>query len=264
MDNINFLSSGMLGDFIQSLFAVKNICEQRGCKANLYLSEGHGGDVWTFGAEKAYRDLAELVYHQPYINSFKLLDKEYDESFINLNMWREDAATNFAEDGEYSTCWSEMLSKKFNFKIGGEYKWLNAIVPDSRTAGKIVIHRSKHRWSGIKWQQILDSQQGKLIFVTTNEEEYALFNRTFTTHNTPLLLVETIAELTNAFAGASYFIGNQSAPFSIANALDVPRLGELEAGVWKFYKDETKYSNNISWYLGEEDKYFTNESIIKL
>jgi len=262
---MNFISGGLMGDFIQSLFAVKNMCEKNNCKANLFITDGHGGDVFSYGVQKAYDDVVRLVYHQQYIQTFQILNKNVvGDSLVNLNMWREEAATEFHEDGEYKTCWSERLAKRFGFDIPSDYKWITPLEVDYRTKDKIVIHRSKHRWGGLPWQKILDEFHGdKIVFVTTNRHEYDLFREKFRGY-VHIILLQTITELVNAIGSCKYFIGNQSAPFSIASALDVPRLAELEAGVWKFYKDETKYSKNLSWYLSEEEKYFTPESIIKL
>jgi len=262
METINFISAGLMGDFVQSLFAVKNICMQRGCKANLYITEGYGGDIFTYGVETAFNDIKELVYHQPYINSFQILSKEVDDSFINLNSWREEAATEFVEKGEYSICWTERLGRRFNF-APVDYKWLEPLKPDHRARNKILIHRSKHRHGGMPWQTILNAFPKDIMFVTTNTNEYLEFKKLFNGYY-PLLLVKDITEMANAIASCKYFIGNQSAPFSIANALDVPRLGDLEAGVYKFYKDETKYSKNISWHLSAEEKYFAENSLIQL
>ena len=36
---INFFGGGMMGDFIQTLYAVKNICQQKNDKANLYIGK---------------------------------------------------------------------------------------------------------------------------------------------------------------------------------------------------------------------------------
>lgn len=260
MDNINFVGGGMMGDFLQQLYAVKSICEQRGVKANLYISKDYG-DVFTLGVDKAYQDLLELMLHQSYITSFQTSSEPADESFINLSSWREAAATDFATTGAYNTCWSEMLSKQFNFPIPTEYKWLNAINRNPETEGRVLVHRSKHRWGGFRWEEVLNKIGEEVIFITSNPKEIDIFP---VKTNVKLLVVNTIAEMASALASCRYFIGNQSAPFSLASALDIPRMVELESGVWKFYKDEIQYSQNLSWHLSEKEKYCTNNSIIKL
>lgn len=268
MDNINFVSGGLLGDFLQQLYTVKNICEQREVKANLYIADGYG-DKWTFGVETAYRDLAELIYSQNYINSFQILTKPVDESFINLSSWREAAATDFATTGEYNTCWSELLSKQFNFHIPTSYRWITAPATNEEVKGRILIHRSTHRHGGLPWKELLSKLNEEVLFLTCNPAEINAFKSSwffenFDTNKIKLYLVNNIYEMAIALNSCRYFIGNQSAPFSLASALDVPRMVELESGVWKFYKDEIKYSKNISWHLSEKEKYLANNSIIKL
>lgn len=245
MNEINFIASGMMGDFIQSLYAVKNICSEQNAKANIYLANGYHGDIWTHGIEKAYSDSYQLITNQPYINTFSILPENFSEPFINLNLWRIAAAKTHAETGTYNKCWSELLSEQFNFKIPVEYQWITTDI-NEKAKGKMVIHRSKHRHNGeFPWAKITENND--CLFLTTNKSEWDLF--AFKNANVKLLLVETISELAQMICGCGLFIGNQSAPFSIASALDVPRIVELDYDPAKFYMDEVKYSKNISWFL---------------
>lgn len=251
------VGGALMGDFIQQLYAAKNICEQRGVKANLYISEGHG-DTWTLGVEKAYNDLYDLIIAQPYINSFNILNESADETFINLSSWREAAATDFTTTGAYNICWSELLSRQFNFPIPADYQWITSPNLNEECKGRILVHRSTHRWGGLPWIELLAKIPEEVIFITSNPKEFSIFP---VQTNVKLLVVNTITEMASCLASCRYFIGNQSAPFSLACALDIPRLGELEAGVWKFYANESKYSKNISWFLSNQVKHFSNELI---
>jgi ADP-heptose:LPS heptosyltransferase len=60
-----------------------------------------------------------------------------------------------------------------------------------------------------------------------------------------------ILELATYINSCKYFVGNQSSPFAIANALDVPRLGilDLDHNNYIFYNEEAKYSKNIQVYF---------------
>lgn len=263
MKEINFIASGLLGDFIQSLYTIKNVCRQEHAIANLYLASGHGGDDWRFGPERAYNDLKSLISQQPYINKFELL-QERPENFINLNDWRIRAANDFVNKGEYPTCWSELLSQEFHFSLPTNgYAWLTAPI-SAEFQGTVLVHRSYHRHSGFKWgealQQLLPNH--KVCFLTSNERDWVEFG--FKVAGLEPLFVDTIEQMATALNSCKYFIGNQSAPFSLACALDKPRLGELEAGVWKFYKDEIKYTNNMSYYLSNEQKHYTDNALIKI
>ncbi len=55
---MNFISGGKLGDFLHSLFAVKNLCDQQKCKADVYMV-----DIgWDFGIENTYRELQPIQH----------------------------------------------------------------------------------------------------------------------------------------------------------------------------------------------------------
>lgn len=258
---INFLSGGMMGDFIQTLYVVKNICQERNDKANLYLV--NEGDIWKHGIQKAYNDLEQLIKFQPYINSFQIKTKELAEPYINLNDWRLLAASNHAKKDSYDICWSDLLFQFYQFNISKRYQWLNAVHPNIISRRKIVIHRSVHRHNNnFPWQYITSDISHRFLFLTSYPIEYSKFP--FKNSNVELCQVDTINDMTNVIASCDMFIGNQSAPFSIACALDVPRLVELAEEPAGFYMDETKYSSNISWFLNNNTKYISPNSLIKL
>ena len=253
MNLINFCAGGKLGDFIHSLYVVKNICEQRNAKSNLYLSAGHG-DIWSFGAEKAYNDLSPLISKQSYVNKFEMFPDNFNEDFINLNDWRKEVATTHSETGKYNKCWTELLSGYYDFKIPKEYKWLESPKADNVMAGQIIINRSKHHHnSEINfWRNELPLKDGLKLFTTTDLSEWEAFE--YKQLAFPYI-VSTFEEWVIAINSGSYFMGNQSAGFSIASALDVPRICELDHDPCAFYIGEERYSKNISWILNDNTKF---------
>ena len=257
---INFMAGGMMGDFIQSLYALKNICEQKNDKANLYIA--NDGDIWKYGLQKAFDDLKTLINSQPYINKFNILPSNFNETFINLNDWRKIVAITHSQTGGYNKCWSEVLSECYNFNITNEYQWLFSS-KNNISNNKIVIHRSVHRHNNeFPWQKIINQLQVKALFLTSNLIEWDKFS--FKSPNIQLCQVSSISEMTEIIGSCKMFIGNQSAPFSIASALDIPRLVELDYDPAKFYMDEIKYSNNISWFLNNSTKFLTKELLINI
>lgn len=254
---INFFAGGMMGDFIQTLYAVKNICNQKNDKANLYI--GHGGDVWKFGLDKTYNDVRQLIESQHYINKFDIMPNTFNEQFINLNTWRQNLCPVNPKYGTYDKCWSEVLSKEYNFVIPQDHKWVNIIEENDYTKNKILIHRSKHRHNNyFPWQDILSNIKDEALFITTDKNEWNMFP--YKT-KVKLHLLNNITEMANAINSCKLFIGNQSAPLSLASSLDVPRLIELDFDPAGFYINEEKYSKNVSWFLNNSAKFIAPNCI---
>jgi len=251
---LNFVIGGMLGDFIQSLFAVKNICLQQNAKANIYLTDKYGGDGWSYGLEKAYHDLHSLVILQSYVNRFELAPSNIHGNCVNLNTWRTPI-------NGFIQCWSEMLFSCYHFSLTGKYQWININKIDDKTKDKILIHKSTKRHNAdFNWDIIFDNIDGEKLFITSSEKEWDTFSHK---NKTSLYLVLSIEDMALAINSCRYFIGNQSAPFAIASALDIPRLVELDKwGGSVFYKGEERYSNNISWILNNSEKYISYNSLI--
>lgn len=243
----------MLGDFIHSLSVVKNVCEKRKVKANIYLTDKihlYNGDVWKMGCEKAHRDLNELVMSQWFANSFEILPDGFDEPHTNLSCWRLGIEDDRRKNGFYYRSWSELLSGYYDYEICPTYKWLNENLVNDEVKGKIAIHRSLHRHNpSFNWDSILNMDE-EFVFVTSSIEEWERFP--FKNDRVKLKLVSTISEMAIYINSCKYFIGNQSAPLSLASAFDVPRLIELDYSSCVFYMNERKYSKNISWYLRDD------------
>lgn len=228
---MQFYSGGLLGDFIHQLFVVKNYCEKTREKADLYIS-ANIGDTFTFGVEKAYNDLYDLVISQPYINSFSI--KDYEIGF-NLSKWREYVKGNQS--------WTDLLSSIYFIDIQTEYKWLWVDSKFDYLKDTILIHSSnKRRNPNFDYNTLLKGND-KVAFLMGNEtdlyiEGYDKYQPT------------TILEMATYINSCKLFVGNQSSPFAIANALDVQRLGilDLEHNNYIYYKDEEKYSNNIKTF----------------
>ena len=240
---INFCGGGLMGDFINQLSVCKNICVRENAKANLYISDGFGADPFRFGVDKAYEDIKDLILEQPYINKFEVL-KYFDDTFINLNIWRNEVRETYNKMGGYNKCWSELLSQTFTYKIG-EYKWLKTLNKHDFAKDRILIHRSLHRHNpNIK--SVIDNLEERPVFITSNIEEFK--NYEFK-DKCDLILVQTITQLAMAINSCKLFIGNQSSPLTLASALDVNRIIELDKLDAPFYIGEKKYSQNIKFVM---------------
>lgn len=245
-----------MGDFIHLLSAVKNICKKENAKANIYLTDNIvicGGDAWRYGVKQAYMDLYSLVRNQHFVNSFNILGDNWSGEFINLNNFRNGLIPPF-------NTWTKLLSSTFNYGIPKDYKWLNV---DAEKQNKVVIHSSTRRQNpNFSWHSLyqIDSKTD-IVFVTFSEEEYRYFCAPGFP-GTKVKFVKSFLEMAQEIASAKYFIGNQSAPFALASALDVPRLVILDQEPAPFYMGEQEFSSNISWYLNDSVKYKAENCIL--
>ncbi len=250
---IRFLCSGRLGDFIHQLYSVRRICQERGEKAHIVVGGDEIRESGNFSkpTEEAVEDLESLLYSQDYIhqveaysgqdlNSFDYCPGKYDESPL---LWK--------------SCWTSIHNNFFNFS--GEYDyspWLK-VDPDLRMEGKVVIHRSRksNPWGYpdrctdiIDWDYLI--QNNECVFIGFESWQYDSFVQEISPESVSKLefiAYESILDFCRAIAGAKIFIGNQSAPLAIAQALDVPRLGELSNGDSVHYVGEEKYFPRMRW-----------------
>lgn len=259
MKEINFISCGLLGDFFHCLSVVKHICQRDNAKANIYLSGNVGkysGDYWRFSVEKAHEDLINIVSAQPYVNKFEVVPDNFNQPFINLNSWRH-------FKNLYYITWSDLLSNCYSFGMSNPYKWITIDKIDSEIKDKIVIHHSTKRYNtSFDWNSVFSNANEEFVFVTYSMDEWDQFP--FKNDRLKLKLVSTLEEMSVAINSCKLFIGNQSAPLALASALDVNRIAELFHAESQFYMGENKYSENISWFLNNDQKYFSNKSLIKL
>lgn len=254
----------MMGDFIHSLSAVKNICEKNNAKARIYLSDdrNYGGDTWRHGVDKAHADLKDIVMNQSYVDGFEVLSNQGIVSAYNLNGWRSYIMTLYMKEGGFKRCWSDFMSQTYGFGITADYGWLN-IVKNEEFKDKVIIHRSTHRHNNdFPWETVLDSIKEDILFLTSSEEEFNNFK--FKRDRIKLHLVQTMSDMAVVIGSCKYFVGNQSAPFALASSMDVSRLVELNEEASRFYMSEEKYSKNISWFLNGNNKHISENSLVKL
>ena len=258
---VNFVSGGQVGDLIHTMFVVKNICNVYNLKANIFISDGsyriNRSGNFTFDLPKTFNDLYFLIKNQSYVNNFSILPRDFKDPYINLNDWR-DHIEYTKVNGVFSKCWTDILTDAYNLKLdNSDYtKWLD-VDDDTFTIGKTLIHRSLHRHNrDFDWNKYLDYIDGDILFITSNEKEWDIFP--YKRDNIKLYLRNTIFDMAKSIKSCKYFIGNQSSPFSIACALDVERLVELDYGSQNFYINERNYFNKISWYYNDDCKHIGN------
>jgi len=252
---MNFVSGGQVGDLLHELYVVKRICLLQNVKANLYIVDNsynnyiYGCGDFTFDLNKTLNDLISLISFEKHINKIDILPKDFNEEFINLNLWRK------AGDVSDWKSWTYLLNQYFNinFDFNENYKFLDGGIIDERGLNKIIIHHSDKRNNNLfNWSKILDVNDD-IIFVTSNINEYNIFP--YKNSKIKLLCASNIAEFASIIKGCKLFVGNQSMPLALASALDVPRIAILYHNSSMFYMNEHSYSKNISWFLSNDIKY---------
>lgn len=220
---LNLNHSGNAGDIIYAMATIKKLAETVKVPINLYLRAGQplmianpakhplGGVMLN---AKMIDMLAPLINSQPYINTLSELKDEVID--VDLDFFRAGHIPmdrcNIAHWCAYVTGVTPDLWKS----------WLD-VEPDMAFAGYIVIARSE-RYRNITTDYSFLSKYDKLKFIGV-ESEYEDIKKQIP--NIEWLQVSDFLQMARVIAGCKFFIGNQSFPFSIAEALKVPRVLEV-------------------------------------
>ena len=237
-----FLMRGKLGDFIQSLYALKIFCETNKTTADLYMYDLPSKIGWEFGIENTYRELYDIMMSQEYINSFSILNSETNtEGFIELGDFIHSPLL-------YNACWSEIFSNLVQCQpIPGA--WMKFDTIDDSFANKVLIHR-RHKYTlnnNFPYESLVKQNKDNIIFISTSESDYENFPWK---DDVDFYKIETMTNWFTCIRSCRVLISNISAPACIANALDVPRIIELPDMMDSYHwMGEQNYSNNMFWLL---------------
>jgi hypothetical protein len=221
-DEVNFSHNGHLGDIIYSLPAAFTLAQ--GKKINYYLrlnlpfsfstkklQHPNGNILLT---EQNLRLISPLLLHQPEINSCDTYSGQHIH--YDLGSFR-----NYPFDFRMGSIsrWYFMIYG-INADLGKA--WLTAD-PDTSVNNAIVLGRSsRYRAPGINYSFL--KKYPRIVFVGLpaeyDEMKLSIPNLEYRT-------VKDYLELATIIAGCKFFIGNQSFPFSIAEALKVKRVLEV-------------------------------------
>jgi hypothetical protein len=220
---LNFLHSGNAGDIIYALPSIKKLHELTGVPINLYLKlnvqnklrEGHNHPLGNIMLNQKMVDmLFPLLRAQSYISTTEVYsNKQID---IDLDYFRSGFipmdASNIARWCGYITGVTPDLWKP----------WLT-VEPDTSFAQDIVIARSaRYHNKTISYSFI--NQYNNLKFIGV-KSEYKEIKRLIP----KIEWVEQadFLQMARIIAGCKFFIGNQSFPYAVAEALKVPRILEV-------------------------------------
>jgi hypothetical protein len=221
-DEVNFSHSGHTGDVIYSLPAMYALAKGR--KINIYLrlhqpalaatkrTKHPNGNVML--NEKSVEMFAPLLLSQKDISVCKALENEtvhYDLSVFWL----------FPFDYRMGTI-TRYFSLTFGIGVDLWNPWLH-VAPDESYRDAIVLARSsRYRSPNISYRFL--GAYPKLVFVGLPDEYEDMKTEIPGLEYKP---VSSFLELAQVIAGSRLFIGNQSFPFALAEAMKVPRVLEV-------------------------------------
>jgi hypothetical protein len=251
MENIDFISNGRTGDLIHNLFVIKSLCENKKCKANLYITNDtkYGGDTFHFPIEKTYQDLKPLLESQDYINNFNILDAD-PKTYVNLNMWRRSLLFN-------RTNWINLLCDLYKIPPPSS----NWVTCENKKNDIVLIHRSTRRHNpNFPWLDIIEKNNCK--FITTDYLEYENFKYK---NNVELFLCENFYQMVVEINSCKIFVGNMSTPLALAHSLSTPHLAELYKTDQVHYIGDENYIKNY-FYIDHNGNNKTNglQNFLKL
>jgi len=206
-DPISYISGGKLGDFINQLSVINENFYKYGRKGIVYIA--NYGDAFTFGVDKAFTDLYEIVIGQKYISKF---EKYSGQPFnIDLSKWRQ---SNQLFKGNWNHIYKSVYDVDW-----GKRKWLDLSF-DHNWSDKLVISFSSIRFPyGFDFSK-LDKET---IFVTTDKSNYDNFKEK-TGIELKCHIVSSLTELCTIINSCKLFFGNLSAPLTISTAAFVPSV----------------------------------------
>lgn len=252
MKNLTYLHNCNSGDLICSLPGIREAYRKYGKKAILCQvldMPGHyvpglihsvkddGGVQVTFN-QKMFDLMHPLLLAQEYIEDFQVyIDQKID---IDLTIIRESViGTKEEPEAKPHTV---IAAKQFvnipNMALPGwtmlayppmacdiSEPWIATSDGDDSISGYILINRTERYQNAKIDYSFLKKFETELLFTGT-ETEHAKFCKAFKL-DFPRLQIDNFLDLAMAMKSCCFFMGNQSFPWNLANAMGVPRILEM-------------------------------------
>ena len=198
-----FSHTGAVGDLIYALPTIR-------AAGGGALSLRPGDTQWM---RAPYRDsLIPLLEAQSYLRRVEVTTAPAE---YNLDAWR----SHYREGLNIA----EMTLRTFGFApCHAAAPWI-AVEP--KAISRVIFHRSpRYRNARFPWQRVVEKYRGQAVFVGL-AGEHAEFVIAFGA--VPHFPTANHLELAQVIAGAELFIGNQSSPYAIAEALKMRTVLEV-------------------------------------
>lgn len=250
-DTINYTSSGLLGDFVNTLYIIKNIYENTNKKGVLYMTNFH---PFRFKNEHTYYELIDIILSQEYIEDFVLdnsnnvneFENKYKFKFINLTSF-------YGSEYLYKYNWIDIFSKIFNLSsISNPLSWVKINKKINKFENKILIH-FKNGDCSIMNRCV---NMNNCIFISCDKKEYDCIP--YKDKLESYYICEDLNELFYAINSCKFFIGVQSSPLAMAVSMGQNCLGILNGMDHIHYVGIENYSNNFYWIYQNNNSYSHN------
>ncbi len=218
-DEYHFKHSGNCGDIMYAIPAMLAIAKGKPIHLHLNIDRptSYGKKVHPLGNVMLNRKMVEmlqpLILSQPAFKTCDVWDKQ--EIDIDLDMIRE-----------YPFLLNRGNICRWYFLIFGEYYPLNKpwleLTPDTSLSNAILVARSqRYNAPGISYEFLKSYEH---IYFVGVEPEFEEMKRSVP--HIQYRPVNNFLDMAGLIAGCKLFIGNQSFPYSIAEAMKVNRLME--------------------------------------
>lgn len=226
---ILYRHAGDLGDLIYGLV----VCKHVGPGA-MFIEAAHYTRQRLTPAN--YEPIIQLLQHQPYCQGVYPFDPARDTNRmdLNLNEWRAHMWSSYAHNPKNSMV-RQIPIDHWHLKAFGlpvvlaDEQWLCVNIPARRKDLRVLINRSPRYQNPLfPWGRVLAKYRDCMAFVGL-PAEYVAFCRQFQVESEGLPFLSTIDlfELARLIAACRLFIGNQSAPYAIAEGLKRPAVLEV-------------------------------------
>ena len=223
INQLNLLHSGNAGDIIYALATIKKMHEITGAAINLFfrlnqpslIDEHHPHPLnGVMLNTKMVEMLMPLIQSQPYINSCDTYTDQQidiDLDFFRAGLVPQDKG-NIARWCGYITGISPDLWKPW-ISVKADTTYANNIIiaRSGRYHNKLIDHSFLNKYDNIKFIGVADEFKEIQKIIPAIE----------------WIPVTNFLQMAQFIAGCKVFIGNQSFPYSIAEAMKVPRILEI-------------------------------------
>lgn len=215
---INYISNGLLGDFIFQLSVINEKFLETGRKGMLYISKEKCSYSFRFGTDKTYQDTYPFIINQNYIKDYKIQDNQTIE--YNLSSWRN------RPDIYETNNWYDIFKYHYNIEWG-THPWLTFkninINPEWKDL--ILINTTPTRTiKNIDFKEFYskyikkNGMENKIRFLTNSLDDYEHFKKTYDI-DIPVLHIESLLDSVHIISNSKLFIGSLSAYLTMAIAV---------------------------------------------